>query len=120
MLISCGRCIVRPLLRESRLRVRWLMASSFFTVQPGATDQPTGSTVSEYTLEGAPIQAGKLTELNVRGRTLKSRLHPLQPQGQAWISEKHINARAQSSFIVRPAGKNIDLTLAGREHSAAS
>ena len=86
--------------RERSLRARWPMASSFFTVQPGETGKLGEDTVNEDTLQSAPIPAGRLHEFNARGRTLRSGLHPLQPQGQSWISEKQINARSQSSFIV--------------------
>lgn len=79
------------------------MSSSFFTVQPEELGQaPTEIPAEEHPLEGVPIQLGRLHEFNARGRTLKSSLHPLLSQGQAWIAEKYPNARMQSSFIVRP------------------
>ena len=56
--------------------------------------------LEEGILEGAPVQSGRLHELNARGRTLKSTFHPLLSRGHAWITEKHVNARMQSSFIV--------------------
>lgn len=110
--------LFKPLLRQTS-RARWPMAS-FFTVQPGATSRPTTSTVAERMLDGAPIQTGRLHELNARGRTLKNSLHPLRPQGQAWISEKQINARTQSSFIVFTVHNSQRLTIAGCEHSITS
>jgi hypothetical protein len=88
------------------------MPSSFFTLQAEEEDEQQQhstrhiathtSTVlpSEHTLDKAPIQLGRLHEFNARGRTLKNAFHPLLLQGQAWISEKHVNARIQSSFIV--------------------
>jgi hypothetical protein len=77
------------------------MPSSFFTVQHEGDGRAT-ETVLEHLLDGAPIPEGRLHELNARGRTVKSTFHPLLSQGQAWISEKHVNARSQSSFIVSP------------------
>jgi hypothetical protein len=75
------------------------MPSSFFTVQQdGAT--LTEERVTEHTLEDAPILPGRLHELNARGRTCKSSFHPLFSQGFTWISEKQVNTRMQSSFIV--------------------
>ena len=78
------------------------MPSSFFTVEASEPNPAiaTKSQVDEVLLEGAPIQPGRLHELIARGRTLKSTAHPLVSKGHAWITEKHINARMQSSFIV--------------------
>jgi hypothetical protein len=80
-------------------------SSSFFTVEPDGSDQRTTEMATsiqpeEGILEGAPVQSGRLHELNARGRTLKSTFHPILSRGQAWIAEKHVNARIQSSFIV--------------------
>ena len=79
-------------------------SSSFFTVEADELDQRTEMETNiqpdEGILEGAPIQSGRLHELTARGRTLKSTFHPLLSRGHAWITEKHVNARMQSSFIV--------------------
>jgi len=77
------------------------MPSSFFTVQQEETLQARDG-VEEHVIEDAPIQQGRLHELNARGRTLKSTFHPLLSQGHAWIAEKQVNARMQASFIVLP------------------
>ena len=77
-------------------------SSSFFTVEPH--DSTAGGeeiAVNELPIEGAPIPLGGLPQLNARGRTFRSTLHPLLSEGQAWITEKLVNARTQSSFIVR-------------------
>ena len=75
------------------------MPSSFFTVQDD-DPMPAIDTVTEHVLDGAPIPEGRLHEFNARGRTIRSTFHPLLSQGQAWISEKQVNAREQSTFIV--------------------
>jgi hypothetical protein len=76
--------------------------SSFFTLQADESPQTSAEEIpeDEYILKEAPIPPGRLVEHNVRGRTLKSTLHPLLSQGQAWITEKHVNTRTQASFIV--------------------
>ena len=80
-------------------------SSSFFTVEADESDQRTTEMATnvqpeEGILEGAPVQSGRLHELTARGRTLKNTFHPLLSRGHAWITEKHVNARMQSSFIV--------------------
>jgi hypothetical protein len=77
-------------------------SSSFFTVEPhDSATAPEETAVNEVPIEGAPIPLGGLPQLNARGRTFRSTLHPLLSEGQAWITEKLVNARTQSSFIVR-------------------
>jgi len=77
-------------------------SSSFFTVGPHDSAE-TGEeiAVNELPIEGAPIAVGGLAQLTARGRTFRSTLHPLLSEGQAWITEKLVNARTQSSLIVR-------------------
>ena len=80
-------------------------SSSFFTVEADGSYQRTTTTAAnlqpeDALLEGAPIRSGRLDELSARGRTLKSTFHPFLSRGHAWITEKHVNARRQSSFIV--------------------
>jgi hypothetical protein len=75
------------------------MPSSFFTVQQEDTGRAAES-LQEREVHDAPIPPGRLHELNARGRTVRSTFHPVLSQGQAWISEKQVNARVQSSFIV--------------------
>jgi hypothetical protein len=76
--------------------------NSFYTVQPEtlARDEEDVS-VDETVIESAPVAAGRLHEFNARGRTLKSAVHPLLPQGQTWITENRVNIRSQTSLIVR-------------------
>jgi hypothetical protein len=91
------------------------MPSSFFTVEVEEPDRTTTTatraSIDEHVLEGAPIQPGRLHELTVRGRTLKHTFHPILSQGRAWIGEKHINARMQSSFIVRISVSHISYSV---------
>ena len=87
-------------------------SSSFFTVEPqtsthsatvaGAGEQLDEDTaaVNELPIDAAPIPFGGLHQLNARGRTFRSTLHPLLSQGQLWIAEKLVNARSQSSLVV--------------------
>jgi len=83
-------------------------SSSFFTVEQQESAHSTAAaaadetTLNEVPIEGAPVPLGGLHQLNVRGRTFRSTLHPLLSQGRAWITEKLVNARSQSSFIVTP------------------
>jgi len=81
------------------------MPSSFYTVQANdPVEEEIGVSasvaVAEDVLEDAPVQHGRLNELNARGRTLKNTLHPLLLQGQAWISEKQVNTRTPFSLVV--------------------
>ena len=76
-----------------------MQSSSFYTVpqDEGSWTEPARM---EHTLQDAPIPHGRLPELTARGRTLKTVSHPLLSQGHAWIAERQVNARSQSSFIV--------------------
>jgi hypothetical protein len=77
------------------------MSSSFYTVQSESLlDEEREVSVEESVLEPTPIPHGRLHEFNARGRTLKSTMHPLLLQGQAWISENRPNIRSQTSLIV--------------------
>jgi hypothetical protein len=51
-------------------------------------------------LDNAPIEAGRVGDFVARGRTLKNTLHPLFAHGQAWVTERQLNARSQASFLV--------------------
>jgi hypothetical protein len=84
---------------EGNFVIRKTMPSSFFTVQQDGSSL-VEERVTEHTLDDAPILPGRLHELNARGRTCKSSFHPLFSQGFTWISEKQVNTRMQSSFIV--------------------
>ncbi|KAK9370186.1 Nup85 nucleoporin-domain-containing protein [Lipomyces kononenkoae] len=47
--------------------------------------------VFTYTLQDAPIAAGRLQDWRDRGRTLKFRLSPLHNNGIAWIDERSVD-----------------------------
>jgi hypothetical protein len=86
------------------------MPSSFLTVEAETETEDANPTVTatqtstdELVLDGAPIPAGRIFELTARGRTIKHAFHPVLSEGQAWIGEKHVNARTQSSFVVSTA-----------------
>lgn len=51
-------------------------------------------------LDDAPIEAGRVRDFVARGRTLKNTLHPLLAHGEAWVTERQLNARSQTSFLV--------------------
>lgn len=75
------------------------MPSSFFTVEndPVREELPVGIE-AEDVIEGAPIPRGGWNKLNAQGRTLKSTLHPMLLQGQAWMSE--MGSRPAFSLVV--------------------
>jgi hypothetical protein len=75
------------------------MPSSFYTVQndPVREELPL-SNITEDVIEDAPVLHGGWNKLNAQGRTLKSTLHPMLLQGQAWISE--MGSRPAFSFVV--------------------
>jgi|SRR5277367_3710548 hypothetical protein len=99
-------------------------SSSFFTVEPHDLATAGEETVvNELTIEGAPIPLGGLSQLNARGRTFRSTLHPLLAEGQVWITEKLVNARTQSSFIVTKLALyplTNALRCVGRQHISPS
>jgi hypothetical protein len=72
-------------------------------------------------LDDAPIEAGRVRDFVARGRTLKNTLHPLLAHGQAWVTERQLNARSQTSFVVALPSFIVcaSLTYAGhkRNHS---
>lgn len=98
------------------------MPSSFFTVEaeePNRTTTQTSPDEHELVLDEAPIQSGRLHEFSARGRTLKHSFHPILSQGQAWIGEKHVNTRMQSSFIVRDSLISL-MPLLGSKYVSSS
>lgn len=96
-------------------------SSSFFTVE---ADEPIRTTIhtrmDEFAIDAAPIQSGRLHELTARGRTLKHAFHPILSQGQAWIGEKHVNTRMQSSFIVCHSQNTSLMQFIGSKHISSS
>ena len=89
-------------------------SSSFFTVEPHDSGQSADAgeetAVNELPIDGAPIPLGGVHQFKARGRTLRSNIHPLLSEGIAWITEKLVDARTQSSFVVR--SPNIPMAFA--------
>jgi len=80
--------------------------SSLFTVEgPAEAAAAAASPPSDppqTVLDNAPIEAGRVHAFVARGRTLKNTIHPLLAHGEAWVAERVLNARSQSSFLVAP------------------